>query len=191
MRARERTTPSQSTAAVPSIPRSLRKRSPLRWISQPLPLTGHLVALTLGVLLPVLILAAIVAVRYAEAERRNLEMQAQAPVTDLAHRLDAEIHALTTFVLDLAGSEKLHKGDLTGFYERATRNPPLRDGWVVLADRDTATSSSTPPSLTAPQSCRRVLSPSALAMRSSAASPAKSLSRASSAARSASVGSSP
>ena len=76
MRARDRVISSQSTAAVPSVPRSLRKRSPLRWISRPLPLTGHLVALTLGVLLPVLILAVIVAVRYAEAERRNLEMQA-------------------------------------------------------------------------------------------------------------------
>ena len=115
-------------AAVPSQRASGR---PGAW-----PIQAHLLALVLGVALPLLAFSGLLALRYAEAERARIEAGAANSAREVAAGLDIMLSEVASTARVLAGTEALQAGDLAGFHPRAVAAMQTTGGNVGVRGAD-------------------------------------------------------
>lgn len=122
---RERVVSSGETGVVASAPRRRRERS----------INTRLLFLTFWVLLPLLLLAGVLGVLYAESERRLIEAE-RADVAGRAVQLaDHEVAATIAALRTLALSSDLRENDLAKFHQTATEVAKSFIEAIVLRDR--------------------------------------------------------
>jgi two-component sensor histidine kinase/PAS domain-containing protein len=80
---------------------------------------AHLLALLLGVLIPVIAFAGFAVFRFAESERERLEVRAEQVAGEVAVSLDRGFTDMLGAARVLAASDSLRNGDLAGFHARA------------------------------------------------------------------------
>jgi signal transduction histidine kinase len=99
-------------------------------------LRHHLLVLVIGVLLPVVVFAAILLWRLSVENRAVAEQRLTATANDMAASIDRELTSVTRALTALAQSERLERGDLGGFYNEAQRVLRVQQNWdaVLLLD---------------------------------------------------------
>jgi PAS domain S-box-containing protein len=98
-----------SKAEAPLIPKLLRPRS-IGW---------HIGALSLGLVLPAIIVIALLLNEFSASERRRIEATAQTLARALARAVDSDIENITTTLQALAASPSIESGDLAVFHRQA------------------------------------------------------------------------
>ena len=104
--------------------------------SSSLPLRWHLVRLTLGTLLPVVVFAAVVAFQLARSEREASERRVVRSARMLAESFDREMSGSIRALQALAESDHLDRGELEAFRadcERVLRTQPSWKNVLLIA----------------------------------------------------------
>ena len=99
-----------------------------------LPVRVYLVGFAVAVVIPILVFAGFLLLRYAQAERVGFERTAARTALQVAQLVDGELSGLLNAVTGLAASSNLATGDLAGFYEEAVRYVGDREEIVLLRD---------------------------------------------------------
>jgi signal transduction histidine kinase/CheY-like chemotaxis protein len=101
-------------------------------------LRSHLLVLTLGTLLPMVVFALIALGLLAERERALFERGAKERTLALLTAIDAELGNAITALQALAASRHLDAHELREFHRDALRVLPTQPGWTSVALADTA-----------------------------------------------------
>src|SRR5687767_6626684 len=99
---------------------------------RPMKLRSHLLVLTLGTLLPMVVFALIALGLLAERERTLFERGARERAHALLSAVDGELGNSITTLQALAASRDLDEGALREFHRDAMRVPPTQPGWTTL-----------------------------------------------------------
>jgi PAS domain S-box-containing protein len=95
-------------------------RAPLiRNLLRPRSFGWHIAALSMGLVLPAIIVIALLLNEFSGAERRRIEAAAQTLARTLAQAVDSEIENITTTLEALASSPSLESGDIAAFHRQA------------------------------------------------------------------------
>ncbi|HEY0171792.1 MAG TPA: ATP-binding protein, partial [Pyrinomonadaceae bacterium] len=97
-----------------------------------LALGWHLVLLTLGALLPLIIFAAVVVYRLAESERAAADRRLMRSAQEVSSALDREIQSTVRALAVLAESDEIDAPDLAPFYAEAKRVVATQPAWLTL-----------------------------------------------------------
>jgi signal transduction histidine kinase/ActR/RegA family two-component response regulator len=100
---------------------------------RPMKLRSHLLVLTLGTLLPMVVFALIALGLLAERERTLFERGARERAHALLSAVDGELGNSITTLQALAASRDLDEGALREFHRDAMRVLPTQPGWTTLA----------------------------------------------------------
>ncbi|MBA2724008.1 MAG: PAS domain S-box protein, partial [Methylibium sp.] len=92
----------------------------------------HLVRLTLATLLPVIALAVLGALLFAQHAKQTFERGARDRTLALVTAVDAELHSSISVLTGLAQSVHLETGDLQAFYDQAARVVASRSDWLTV-----------------------------------------------------------
>lgn len=95
-------------------------------------LRSHLLILTLGTLLPMLLFALLAVGLLAERDRRTMQRSAKEVTLALITAVDAEVSRTLTTLQALATSPELDRGALRDFQLEATRVLPTQPGWLAI-----------------------------------------------------------
>ena len=98
----------------------------------PLKLRSHLVFLTAGTLLPIIIITVVIAVFLARREQETFQRGATERTLALLTALDKELKGSITTLEALASARRLETDDLRGFYEQATRVLETQPDWFTI-----------------------------------------------------------
>ena len=96
-------------------------------------LRTHLLRLTLGTLLPIIVFACIAAFLLARQERLQVELGAEERVRSLSTALDAELRSSIQPLLTLTQSQYLLENDLASFHELLRRVQAGRPDWLAVS----------------------------------------------------------
>jgi signal transduction histidine kinase/ActR/RegA family two-component response regulator len=138
---------------LPASPHSL----PLRW---------HLVRLTLGTLLPIVVFSAVVAFQLARSEREAAERRVVRSARMLASNFDRELSGTLRALQALAQSEHLERGELEAFRADCERVLRTQPSWklvlLIASDGQPLTNTAIPwgaplPGISEPESFARVI----------------------------------
>lgn len=99
-----------------------------------LPVRFYLVAFAVAVAIPIVVFAAFLLVRFAEAERAGFERTATRVARQAAQMSDGELASLLNAMRGLAASANLESGNLGEFYAEATRFIGDREEIVLLRE---------------------------------------------------------
>ena len=94
----------------------------------------HLALLVIALLVPVVAFAAVLAHRYATAERARFEQEALDSAGRVAALIDRDLAGLQAALLTLTTSARLRSGDYAGFYQQAMEVKGFLDEHIVLRD---------------------------------------------------------
>lgn len=100
---------------------------------RPMKLRSHLLVLTLGTLLPMVVFALIALGLLAERERALLERGAKERTLALLTAIDGELSNSITTLQALAASRHLDEGELREFHRDAMRVLPTQPGWTSMS----------------------------------------------------------
>src|SRR5690554_4550385 len=100
---------------------------------RPMKLRSHLLVLTLGTLLPMVVFAVIAVGLLAERERALFERDAKDRSLALLAAVDSELASSVTALQALAASRHLDTGDLAEFHREAMRVLPTQPGWTSIS----------------------------------------------------------
>ena len=100
---------------------------------RPMKLRSHLLVLTLGTLLPMVVFALIAVGLLAERERALFERGAKERTLALITAIDGELGNSITALQALAASRYLDEGELREFHRDAMRVLPTQPGWTSIA----------------------------------------------------------
>ena len=100
---------------------------------RPMKLRSHLLVLTLGTLLPMVVFALIALGLLAERERALFERGAKERTLAVLTAIDGELGNAMTTLQALAASRHLDEGGLREFHRDAMRVLPTQPGWTTLA----------------------------------------------------------
>jgi PAS domain S-box-containing protein len=95
-------------------------------------LRSHLVLLTTGTLLPIIIFAVVIAVSLARREQETFERGATDRIRALLTAVDKELDGSISTLEALATARRLETDDLSGFYERATPILESQPEWSTI-----------------------------------------------------------
>ena len=95
-------------------------------------LRTHLLRLTLGTLLPIIVFGCVAAYLLAQEERQQVERGAQERVRSLSTALDAELRSTIQPLLALTQSQYLVDNDLARFHEMVLRVQAGRPDWIAI-----------------------------------------------------------
>jgi PAS domain S-box-containing protein len=109
-------------------------RSVTRARSAGLSTRTHLALLVIALLVPVLAFAAVLAHRYATAERARFEQEALDSAGRVAALIDRDLAGLQTALQTLSTSARLRSGDYQGFYQQAMEVKGFVGEHIVLRD---------------------------------------------------------
>ena len=96
-------------------------------------LRSHLLVLTLGTLLPLLVFAVIASALFAERERETFRQGATQRTLALMTAVDAELGASVTALVAVAASRHLDADDLRAFHAEATRALASQPDWLTVS----------------------------------------------------------
>ena len=99
---------------------------------RPMKLRSHLLVLTLGTLLPMVVFALIAVGLLAERERALFERGAKEGTLALLTAIDGELGNSSTALQALAASRYLDEGELREFHRDAMRVLPTQPGWTSI-----------------------------------------------------------
>lgn len=99
---------------------------------RPITLRAHLVRLTLATLLPVIALAVLGALLFAQHAKQTFERGARDRTLALVTAVDAQLHGSISVLAGLAQSVHLETGDLQAFYDQAARVVASRSDWLTV-----------------------------------------------------------
>jgi signal transduction histidine kinase/ActR/RegA family two-component response regulator len=103
-----------------------------RLFVRPMRLRTHLLVLTLGTLLPLLVFAVIASALFAERERQTFRDGATQRTLALLTAVDAQLGSSVTALESLATSLHLDIDDLRAFHAEATRVLPSQPDWLTV-----------------------------------------------------------
>ncbi len=109
-------------------------RSIMQARSRALSTRTHLALLVIALLVPVLAFAAVLAHRYATAERARFEQEALDSAGRVAALIDRDLAGLQAALLTLSTSARLRSGDYEGFYQQAMEVRGFLGEHIVLRD---------------------------------------------------------
>ena len=147
---------------------------------RPMKLRSHLLVLTLGTLLPMVVFALIALGLLAERERALFERGAKERTRALLTAIDGELGSSITALQALAASRHLDAGELREFHREAMRVLPTQPGWTSIGLTSTGGEpllqvpdefGERPPPLDEPRSLARVLESGKPAVRALARDP--------------------
>ena len=103
-----------------------------RFLARPMRLRSHLLVLTLGTLLPLLVFAVIASALFAERERATFREGATQRTLALLTAVDIQLGSSVTTLEGLATSRHLDTGDLRAFHAEATRVLASQPDWLTV-----------------------------------------------------------
>ncbi|MGB7949121.1 MAG: PAS domain-containing protein [Candidatus Binatia bacterium] len=101
--------------------------------SHPLTLRSHLVLLTAGTLLPIIIFTVVIAVYLARREQETFKRGATERTRALLTAVDEQLKGSIATLTALATSRRLDTNDLRSFYEEATRVLQSEPNWFTIS----------------------------------------------------------
>ncbi|MFO1150882.1 MAG: HWE histidine kinase domain-containing protein [Alsobacter sp.] len=114
-------------------------------MSRHLPIRAHLLLLSLAVLVPVIAVAGLIALRYAQDAQRTIESAALDNAYDFQRELDRRVDISVAAVESLAASSAIRRGDWDAFRAEAGLVGAVRHGAVALRDATGALVAQTSP----------------------------------------------
>jgi len=100
-----------------------------------LTMRGYLVLLTLAILLPVLVFAAILYFRYYSAEQARIESDLLNDARQLALTVDRDLAGLLNVLQTLTTSTRLAENDYAGFHQQARRVNAMIDVHILVREK--------------------------------------------------------
>ena len=100
------------------------------------PIGAYLIALVVGVALPLLVFGAFLMLQLEEHERDMLSSNTAEDAQMIARAVDRELQDMATTLRLLVSSPELESGDLRAFHERTRSSLRSTKLFVIVADRD-------------------------------------------------------
>ena len=100
--------------------------------SRPLKLRAHLILLTAGTLLPIVIFTVVIAVFLARQEQETFQRGATERTLALLSAMDEQLKGSIATLTALATSRRLDTNDLSGFYQEAKRVLQSEPDWFSI-----------------------------------------------------------
>ncbi len=100
--------------------------------SRPLTLRSHLILLTAGTLLPIIIFTVVIAVFLARREQETFRRGATERTLALLTAVDEQLQGSVATLTALATSRRLDSDDLSSFYKEATRVVESTPDWFSI-----------------------------------------------------------
>jgi hypothetical protein len=99
-----------------------------------LPIRWHLSLFGVGILVPVLVVAAIVAIHFASIERARYQQDALALARNIADDIDRELDSVIAMAQSVSVSPALQRGDFAAFDVYAREIQKFRGNFIIVRD---------------------------------------------------------